>query len=75
MQDNAPTHRTKITQAYLQDNRIELLQWPSVSPDMNTIENVWSLMKRNLKTREYALNSNALFEELDSIWNNFTSEY
>ena len=41
---------------------------------MNPIENTWSLMKKNLKACDYALNSDALFDALDSIWNELSTE-
>ena len=38
--DNAPPHRTLITRSFLAENNIPTLDWPSVSPDLNSIENL-----------------------------------
>lgn len=75
MQDNAPPHRAIVTRHYLETEQIPVLDWPSVSPDMNPIENVWSHMKRQLKEYEYASNADNLFEILRNIWEQLPEEH
>ncbi len=47
-QDNARCHTAKATTNYFKENNIKTLDWPPYSPDLNPIENIWSLIKRNL---------------------------
>lgn len=53
MQDNASPHRAKHTQNHLKELGIwgYFIDWPPCSPDCNPIENVWRLMKQQIRKR------------------------
>ncbi|GFW23459.1 transposable element Tc3 transposase [Trichonephila clavipes] len=43
-QDNARPHVARIVQRSFVNHQIELLPWPARSPDLSTIENMWSMV-------------------------------
>ena len=52
MQDVATPHTAKIVKQYLKDNKIRYIEdWYGNSPDLNPIENLWAIMKEELRNR------------------------
>ena len=49
--DNAPAHRTLVNRQRAIDLKIELLFMPPYSPELNSIESLWSVIKRDFKQR------------------------
>ena len=46
--DNWTVHKTAAAKEFYMKNMIRCIEWPSYSPDLNPIENLWGLMKEKL---------------------------
>lgn len=73
-QDNAPAHASRSTKKFFEFHDVNVFPWPSNSPDMSPIENVWGRMECILKRYyEVTTDSDQLFSTLEEIWNDLMS--
>ncbi|RWS18285.1 Transposable element Tcb2 transposase-like protein, partial [Leptotrombidium deliense] len=72
-EDNAPCHKAIATKEWMQNNKIKVLKWPPGSPDLNPIENLWAIMKRDLEMRN-PRNISELKAIVDDLWENVSME-
>ncbi len=67
MHDNAQIHTAKLTKKWLEDNHVEVMEWPPYSPDLNPIENLWSLLKDAIYKRRPHLLKMQSNEEVEVV--------
>jgi hypothetical protein len=67
-QDNAPCHTAKVVQKWFKTNKVNVLDWPGNSPDLNPIENLWRRLKI-IVAKAKPSNKTALLESIVYAWN------
>ncbi|KAF2351812.1 Transposase Tc1-like [Trinorchestia longiramus] len=72
-QDNDPKHTVNETKERLRMEEINILEWPSQSPDMNQIENLWRELKLKIQKRD-PNNITELKEICTEEWNKIAPE-
>ena len=66
-QDSAASHKAKIITNCFKKMKITVLDWPGNSPDLNPIENLWSIVKNSLRKMDYTTKIK-LIEAVIHVW-------
>ena len=72
-QDNDPKHTSKIVKEWFRSEKVSILEWPSQSPDLNPIENLWNELKRSCAGIR-SINASAKFKLLERKWLEISQE-
>lgn len=75
-QDNAPIHKASCTKRWLEEFGIKLLPWPALSPDLNPIEDLWSILERKVygQGKPQIQNVHELKNRIESAWTDIPNE-
>lgn len=68
-QDGDPKHTAKIVKEWFSQQTFKLMEWPAQSPDLNPIENLWSILKKRLGKYKRAP------ENMDELWRRVQFEW
>lgn len=66
-QDNSP-HMPRSMRQWFSAHKIEVLDWPAQSPDLNPIENLWDIISRRRQSQTWR-KPDELWERICHIWN------
>jgi len=76
MEDGAPIHRAQVAKAWREQHSLETFKWPAQSPDLNPIENVWSLLKHAVHVRRIRPRTPTdMITALNEEWKNTSKGY
>lgn len=65
-----------MVQNYCEEHNINVLQWPSKSPDLNPIENLWGTIVKEIYKHDFRpQNVNQFRQRISDAWQQITPEY
>jgi transposase len=75
-QDNDPKHTSNLATDWFQKKKVDKLDWPPNSPDMNIIENLWDYLDRKVRLRSpLPRNRDQMWDALVEEWGNIEIDY
>ncbi|GFU48997.1 transposable element Tcb1 transposase [Trichonephila clavipes] len=75
-QDNAQPHVARIVQRFFINHQIELLRWPTCSPDLSPVENMWSMVAQRLtQITSPAATPDQLWQRVEADWSAVPQEH
>ncbi|KAH8028330.1 hypothetical protein HPB51_016153 [Rhipicephalus microplus] len=69
--DRRPVHKERVVQSLLEEHAVCQLEWPPCGADLNSIENVWGILKKRLTTRANGIRTaDTLWQAIAREWEN-----
>lgn len=72
--DNATSHNADVVNQWFDRYQIRRIEWPSRSPDINIIEDVWNKLKFEMRGKIFMSQDN-LWEEIKKQWENLSPDF
>lgn len=74
--DNARPHVARIVRDFLNNQNVNVMDWPAVSPDLSPIEHLWDEMERRLRNLPNPpLTLPEMGPALVNVWNNIPQAF
>ena len=65
--DNNPKHKSKLVINFLKNKKVDFIDWPPYSHNLNPIENVWNMITQELNGKNIQTHA-GLFKEIEKAW-------
>ena len=75
LQDNAKQHTSKIVQEWMKMNDVMQIEFPPNSTDLNSIENIWGFLKKNVNNNKWYSTANDLQMAIENEWVNMRKNW
>jgi transposase len=73
LEDHDSKHTCKVATQWKDRRGINVMEWPGWSPDLNPIENLWSMMKPKVKARN-STSAQELNDSILEVWQELDQE-
>ena len=70
--DNAPCHQAKLVKRWMQSHGVAQMNWPTQSPDLNPIENLWHRINVIIAKNKPS-NKRELIENIIQAWHHIVT--